>query len=83
MTYARTLDVEIPLESEKLADAVARALQVETDDAPPRCRIEVTHEGSTLRLRILAEETRGLRAGVNSYLRWADTAIEVARLAHR
>lgn len=77
----RLLDVELPLESEALATHVARTLAAEAHASPPRTRVRVAREGATVRLRIEAEDTRSLRAGANSFLRWADTAIAVARAA--
>jgi len=81
MTAAKRLDIVVPLESERLADAVARALAVETDEAPPRTRLAVERHGAELRLHVESDDARGLRAGANSLLRWADTAIAVARAA--
>lgn len=72
--------VQIPLESETVANAVHQALGVEADGAPPRTRCTVERKGLEVILRIEAEDVGGLRAGVNSYLRWANTAVEVARV---
>lgn len=80
---ARVADVFLPLESPQLAQRIARALAVEAADGPPRSRATVTAEGSVLHLHFEAEDTRGLRAAANSFLRWADAAIAVARVAER
>lgn len=75
------VDLFLPFESPQVAQRVARALEVETRDTPPRTRAALHVEGATLHLRIESEEVRGLRAAANSFLRWAETAASVARAA--
>jgi tRNA threonylcarbamoyladenosine modification (KEOPS) complex Pcc1 subunit len=75
------LDVTVPVERPEIAQAVAQSLSVEARDTPPRTSVRVEAHGSELRFHFEAEETRGLRAAVHSYLRWADTSIAVARRA--
>lgn len=80
---ARTLDAYLSFESSQLAERVAQALAVETREHPPRTRAALDVAGDTVHLRLEADDTRGLRAATNSFLRWADTAAEVARAAAR
>lgn len=79
----REAHIVLRLDSPQMAQRVAKALEVETRDNPPYTHASVTAQGTELHVRVESEETRGLRAATNSYLRWADTAIQVARAAER
>lgn len=79
MSASHTLDVTVATDSPAMAEAVAKALRVETNDLPPRTRVTVEARGAELLLHIDAEETRGLRAAAHSFLRWADASIAAAR----
>jgi tRNA threonylcarbamoyladenosine modification (KEOPS) complex Pcc1 subunit len=70
----------IPCDSADQARRVERALKVEAAAGPARTQIHVSSESEVLVLTIDASDTRGLRAATNSFLRWAQTAIEVDRL---
>lgn len=79
MTRPRVLTLTVELDSESLARAVEAAVAVEAQDAPPRTSCRVSRDGARVELVVESDDTRGLRAGANSYLRWLDTAVEVAR----
>jgi tRNA threonylcarbamoyladenosine modification (KEOPS) complex Pcc1 subunit len=71
----------IPCDSADQAHRVERVLKVEAAAGPPRTQIMVSSEREVLVITIDAQDTRGLRAATNSFLRWAQTALEVDRLA--
>lgn len=78
MTGPRVLDVVLPTPSARIAGHVARALAVETTDAPQGARVTVRAEGADVHLHIEAAELRSLRAAAHGFLRWADASIAVA-----
>jgi tRNA threonylcarbamoyladenosine modification (KEOPS) complex Pcc1 subunit len=80
MTSSRHAVYQIPCDNVEQASRIQRALEVETRDAPPRTRIHITSEGSTLIVTIESDDTRGLRAATHSFLRWAQTALDVERV---
>lgn len=55
------------------------ALRPETGRDVPKARVSIRISRNRLTLTIDAEDTSALRAGVNSYLRWADIAARVRR----
>jgi KEOPS complex subunit Pcc1 len=58
---------------------VYEALRPETGRDVPKARVSMRSGRNRLTLGIEAEDTSALRAAVNSYLRWADVAVRVAR----
>lgn len=70
----------IPCDSQEQARRVERVLRVEAQSGPPRTRIEVSSEREFVVITVEATDTRGLRAATNSFLRWAQTALEVDRI---
>lgn len=83
MKPTRHAEYRIPCDDAAQAQRVARALRVETKDAPPRTEVTVRGEGADLVLRVGSGDTRGLRAATHSFLRWAQTALDVDRVATR
>ena len=61
------------------ADIVYEALRPETGRDVPKARVSMHVARNRLTLTIDSEDTSGLRAAVNSYLRWADVAARVRR----
>ena len=74
-------EYRIPCDEAGQAERIRKALSVEQEGTPPRTSVAVTTDGATLVLTIDARDARGLRAATNSFLRWANTALEVDRLA--
>ncbi|MHA2004654.1 MAG: KEOPS complex subunit Pcc1 [Candidatus Thorarchaeota archaeon] len=69
--------IEIPLESEELADMIRSALNPETDSAPSdRARTEVAVSGSTLIIQISSGDLTSLRAAMNSYIAWVSASLD-------
>jgi tRNA threonylcarbamoyladenosine modification (KEOPS) complex Pcc1 subunit len=62
---------------------VYEALRPETGRDVPKARVSMRPGRNRLTLGIEAQDTSALRAAVNSYLRWADVAMRVAREARR
>ena len=76
----RVADYRVPCDSAEQAERIRRALEIETRDAPPRTKILIDAAGTDLMIRIESDDTRGLRAATHSFLRWAQTALEVDRV---
>ncbi|HLE47144.1 MAG TPA: KEOPS complex subunit Pcc1 [Candidatus Thermoplasmatota archaeon] len=74
-------EYRIPCDAADQAERIRRALSVEQDGTPARTTVRVTTDGATLVLTMVSTDARGLRAATNSFLRWANTALEVDRLA--
>ena len=72
------------LDSPAEALALFSALSPEAADALPKARASVAQEGdATIVVRVEAVDAPSLRAGVNSYLRWAKAALDAARIGAR
>lgn len=65
----------------EVAAAVGGALSPESCRAVPRTSARVAVHGSVVRIELDAADAAALRAGLNSYLRWADVAAGAAELA--
>ena len=65
------------------ARALAKALGPEGGRQLPGSRVTIREVGTagTVELKIEAHNLRALRAAVNSHLRWASLAVEVAKAA--
>lgn len=69
--------LEIPLESEGLAELIRSAIEPETDSAPSdRARTEVSVRGSILVIRVSADDLTSLRAAMNSYIAWVSASLD-------
>jgi len=66
--------------SQKKASIVVAALSPEITHKIPKSNVSVTLKGAMLNLLIEAEDVSSLRAAVNSYLRWIQTALAVEEL---
>ena len=63
--------LEIPLESEHRARILCAALTPETESIPSeRATSTVTVSGSSLIVRIVANDMTAMRASLNSYVAW-------------
>ena len=80
MTGSRAATYRIPCDDEAQARRIERALSIETRDAPPRTRITIASQAKELVVTIDSDDTRGLRAATHSFLRWAQTALDVDRV---
>ncbi len=63
--------VAVPFPREQDAEAVMSALRPEVISAPSkRSAVELEKHGETLSLTVRASDISGMRAALNSYLRW-------------
>lgn len=73
--YAASLELEV---KGAVATAVEGALNVEAGGGIPKVNAQVTRNAEDLRVDLVSEDLPSLRAAVNSFLRWAAMAAEVA-----
>jgi tRNA threonylcarbamoyladenosine modification (KEOPS) complex Pcc1 subunit len=73
--YAATLEIEV---RGAVARAVEGALSVEAGGGIPKVETRLTRTDDDLRVDLVSEDLPSLRAAVNSFLRWAAMAAEVA-----
>lgn len=66
-------------DSIKEAKVVAESLNPEIQHKIPKTDIDISISKKTLFLNIEAKDVSSLRAACNSYLRWINTALNVAR----
>ena len=67
-------------DSIKEAKVVAESLNPEIRHKIPKTDIDISISKKTLFLNIEAKDVSSLRAACNSYLRWINTALNVARM---
>jgi len=78
--YAATLEIEV---QGAVARAVEGALSVEVGGGIPKVHTRMVRTDEDLQVHLASEDLPSLRAAVNSFLRWAAMATEVAEGAHR
>jgi len=76
--YAASLELEV---CGAVARAVEGALSVEAGGGIPKVETRLTRTDEDLRVDLISEDLPSLRAAVNSFLRWAAMAAEVAENA--
>lgn len=59
------------------AEVVRASLSPEAGREIPRSRVVVGGEGDVAEIVVEADDTAALRAALNSYLRWAQVALDV------
>ena len=63
--------VTVPFRSNREVEAVMTALRPEVESAPSkRITVRLEGEGRRVTLTVEAPDVNGLRAAINSYLRW-------------
>ena len=62
------------------AKIVTRSLDPEIKHKIPKTDVKLTTSDKTVFLDIKANDTSSLRAAINSYLRWINTAINVKKI---
>lgn len=73
--YAASLELEV---RGTVAKAVEGALSVEVGGGIPKVETRMTRTDEELRVDLVSEDLPSLRAAVNSFLRWAAMASQVA-----
>jgi tRNA threonylcarbamoyladenosine modification (KEOPS) complex Pcc1 subunit len=74
-------DLEVAFDSEREARVAYEALLPEFSSEFPRVKRAFKIKGSKILLRLDAKDPASLRAGLNSYMRWMKTSIEVQGVA--
>jgi tRNA threonylcarbamoyladenosine modification (KEOPS) complex Pcc1 subunit len=78
MSNKATAYIRLQFAQEKQLTSLLEALSPETQVAQTRrANVKLEKDGSTLVLRIEAEDTVALRATLNAYLRWINSAVNV------
>ena len=76
--------VHLKFPSEKRLEIVFKALEPEVDKSVTmRSRAELEKEDNFLVLKIEARDTVALRAALNAYLRWINSALSVLEVLGR
>lgn len=72
MRHCATLTLEHPK-----SELIENTLQPESMAGIPRTSIGLTRQGHELSMRIESGDVNGLRAALNSYLRWMDMTTKI------
>ena len=76
--------VRLKFPSEKGLEIVFKALKPEVDKpATTRSRAKLVKEDNFLVLKVEAEDTVALRAALNAYLRWINSALNVLEVLEK
>jgi len=76
--------VRLKFPSEKGLEIVFKALKPEVDKpATMRSRAKLVKEDNFLVLKVEAEDTVALRAALNAYLRWINSALNVLEVLEK
>ena len=78
--FEKTILLTFSFDSEKQASHIACCLQPEIKKDQSQMIIQLTNHKHELTLRISATHTAMIRAAVNSYFRWIETAYSVHSL---
>jgi KEOPS complex subunit Pcc1 len=66
-------------DSSKEASIVANSIDPEIRNKIPKTKVYTKLSGKNYSITIEAEDTSSLRAAINSYLRWINTALNVKK----
>lgn len=67
-------------DTDEEAKIVTRSLDPEIKHRIPKTNVKIETSEKTVFLEIESDDTSALRAAVNSYLRWINTAINVKKI---
>jgi len=59
------------------ADVIERALKPESAEPMPKMSVRISKDGDRITLDIESQDMNGLRAAINSYLRWIDMTVRI------
>ncbi len=82
MSTRHALTLSLSFDSPREAAIIAEALAPEAGEDLPRAVARVEQEQGTVHVHVQAADIVSLRAGANSYLRWARTAHEATEAAN-
>lgn len=75
------VSISIPMKV-RTSEVIARALRVEADSlSSKRVKVNIEASGCALKLEVDANDLTAMRASINSFLRWIDSALQVYKLA--
>ncbi|HEC81533.1 MAG TPA: hypothetical protein ENI42_03795 [Thermoplasmatales archaeon] len=73
----RKVEIRFLFDSSGDAEVVVKSLGPEVEKRIPKTTVKLGFDGREMVLFISAGDTSSLRAAVNSYLRWIETALNV------
>lgn len=59
------------------AEVIERALKPESAESKSKMLVRISKDGDKLTLDIESQDINGLRAAINSYLRWIDMTVRI------
>jgi len=75
-----TAEIILHVETKEIAEIIHECLRPELTKKIPQTTIQVTLSNNKLTIIILAKTTPILRAAINSYSRWIQTALKVQQM---
>ena len=75
----KRISINLEFDTNKEAEIVHTALIPEINNKLPKTTVEIYINQNVVNLNIVADDTSTLRAAINSYLRWINTALEVQK----
>lgn len=75
----KKVSFDISFDSEENAKIIAEAISPEVKHRIPKTKVDIISSGKHLFLEIKAKDISSLRAAINSYLKWINTALEVKK----
>jgi tRNA threonylcarbamoyladenosine modification (KEOPS) complex Pcc1 subunit len=75
-----TAKITITFDQPQTASIIYASLLPELSKNIPQTKIKVTHAAYAISLIISAQTTPALRAAINSYSRWIQTAVQVQQI---
>ncbi len=75
------VSISIPMKG-RAPEVIARALKIEAETvSSKRVKVDIKASDGFLNLEVSANDLTAMRAGINSFLRWIDAALQVYELA--
>ena len=62
------------------ANIIAKSINPEIKNKIPKTDVDLKLNKNIFLLKIISKDTSSLRAAINSYLRWIDTALKVNKI---
>ena len=59
------------------AEVIERTLKPESAESMSKMSVNISKDGDWLKLDIESQDINGLRAAINSYLRWIDMTVKI------
>jgi len=78
--YQKSVTISLECKSKKEVDIISGSLEPEMKKDIPQTQIEMKKTNNKIILKISADQTNILRAAINSYIRWIETAYKVGEI---